>query len=658
MLPKNVLLYGNDGPLPERIGLRAGPLHMYYENGDLRYIKFGDREVLRRIYVAIRDRNWGTTPPVFSNLEMKIQAESFQISYDIENKQGEIDFAWHGEITGSADGTLRFSMEGEARSTFWKNRIGFCVLHPALLSGVPCVVEHVDGSQEEAPLPVLISPDQPVKPFGEMQGISHEIIPGVRANMQFSGDIFEVEDQRNWTDASYKTFCTPLRLPYPVEVQAGTRINQAITLEIHDTRSSSDTGGTLRAEAKPLNFTVGQPDSALRLPPIGLGTASHDQSLARRELERLKALNLSHLRVDLRLSEPTNSERLKRTWQEAKSLGIPLEVALLVSREDEAELQGLRRLLDELQPRILRWLVYPDKEIFLGGSPTAQAVALAHKSLDGYHSGIEFCSGTNTDFIFMQRTMPPLDQIDAVTLAITAEMHAFDESSIVETLEAQPMVVASARQRAQGKPVVISPVTFKMRHNPYATGPWPVIRPGELPPMVEVRQMSLFGAAWTLGSLKALAESGAHSLTYYETSGWRGVMETQAGSTLADIFRSLPGCVFPMYHIFADAGEFAGGEVIKTRTSDNLRIEGIALQKNGRRRVMVANMTAEPQTVRICNLGAKIKLRWLDETNAIQAMQSPEEYRSKAGEPCATQEGAVELLMHPYGVACLDYSSF
>ena len=30
-----------------------------------------------------------------------------------------------------------------------------------------------------------------------------------------TGDVFEMEDQRNWTDASFKTYCTPLRQPFP-----------------------------------------------------------------------------------------------------------------------------------------------------------------------------------------------------------------------------------------------------------------------------------------------------------------------------------------------------------------------------------------------------------------------------------------------------------
>ena len=42
------------------------------------------------------------------------------------------------------------------------------------------------------------------------------------ANVAFDGDIFEMEDQRNWTDASYKIYSTPLRLPFPCRCAAAT----------------------------------------------------------------------------------------------------------------------------------------------------------------------------------------------------------------------------------------------------------------------------------------------------------------------------------------------------------------------------------------------------------------------------------------------------
>jgi hypothetical protein len=654
MLPKTVLLYGKDVPLPERISLRAGPLNMIYENGDLRYIKYGDREVIRRIYVAIRDRNWGTTPPKFSNIQIEIGEQAFHIAYDVENRQGEIDFTWRGEITGEPDGTLRFSMDGLANTTFWRNRIGFCILHPAFLSGAQCEVLHVDGSREIASLPTIISADQPVKPFENMSGMDHEIVPGVWAEVRYGGDIFEMEDQRNWTDASFKTFCTPLNLPYPVEVQAGTRVSQAITLCIRDERGVPGPGDSRTAEPQPLTFGLGESGSALPLPPLGLGLASHGLPLNETELERLKALHLSHLRVELDLTGDGYPQALRRAWEEAKELDLPLEAALLISPEGEAELQRLRQLLDEVQPSFLRWLVYPAKELFWGGSPVAEVIALAHKYLDDYGSGVQFYGGTNTDFIFMKRSAPPLGQVDGYTFAIIAEVHAFDEASIVETLEAQPMVVVSAQDLTAGKPVIVSPVTFKMRHNPYATGPWPVIKPGELPPMVEERQMSLFGAAWTLGSIKALAGSRPDSLTYYETSGWRGVMETADGSPLPDKFRSLPGGVYPMYHVFADVGEFAGGEVLASQTSDNLRLEGLALSKNGQVRVLVANMTPEPQRVQICNLGPEVRCRVLDESSVVEAMRSPEKFRADAGDRLTTRAGILELELMPYAVARLD----
>src|SRR5258707_15141553 len=65
-----------------------------------------------------------------------------------------------------------------------------------------------------------------------MRAISHQVAPGVSAEVRFEGDIFEMEDQRNWTDASYKTYCTPLGLPFPAKVEKGARVKQAVTFTL------------------------------------------------------------------------------------------------------------------------------------------------------------------------------------------------------------------------------------------------------------------------------------------------------------------------------------------------------------------------------------------------------------------------------------------
>jgi hypothetical protein len=655
MLPKNVLYYGKEEPLPEQVALRAGPLSVVYEEGDVRYIKLGDHEILRRIYVAIRDRNWGTVLPVISNVNMDIANDSFRISYDVQNKEGDIDFFWKGIITGDAQGTITFTMDGEARSTFLKNRIGFCILHPAECAGTECLIEHVDGTTEQAVLPEFIVPNQPLVPFAEMQALTHQVAPGLWARVSFSGDIFEMEDQRNWTDASFKTFSTPLRLPYPVEVKQGTKIVQTLTLTLQDERTQAeDKGAAQPAEAAPLSFTLDAPSAATPLPLIGLAMASHGQPLTEREVARLKALHLDHLRVDLIPSDPAYPELLKRAKAEASALGVPLDVALRLSDKADEELDQFKNMLDQVKPPVATWLVYPLHEQFWGGSATNEVLDLAHKHLGGYDPAARFGAGTNADLIFMLRTPPDLSQVDVVTFSMVPQVHAFDNSSIVETLAAQAVSVKSARRLAEGLPVMVSQVTFKMRFNAYATAPEPPTPPGQLPPPVEIRQMSLLGAGWTAGSIKYMAQSGAHRVTYYETTGWRGVMEIEDGSPVPDKFRSLPGSVFPLYHVLADVGEFAGETVIPTTSSDALKVNGLALHKNGQTRVLLANLSRERQHVSVHNLSSRVQVRRLNETNAEEAMESPEDFRASEAEVLETTKGTLNLTLLPYAVARID----
>jgi D-apionolactonase len=100
------------------VTLRAGPLAMLFEGCGLRYVRLGGREVLRRVYVAVRDRNWGTIEPQISNLRFDIQAKSFHVEFDCQHRQGEIAFRWSGAITGADDGTVVFDFNGEAQSDF------------------------------------------------------------------------------------------------------------------------------------------------------------------------------------------------------------------------------------------------------------------------------------------------------------------------------------------------------------------------------------------------------------------------------------------------------------------------------------------------------------------------------------------------------------
>ena len=649
-LPIRALHCGKDEPLPEQTQLRAGPLSMIFEAGDLRYIRFGDHEILRRIYVAVRDHNWDTILPQLSNVQIEHDSDAFHITYDVKNKGADVDFFWQGTITGDADGTITFSMDGEALSTFRRNRIGFCVLHPMGCAGIPCRIEKVDGAVEESAFPITIAPQllidgeiKPVTPFNNMRSVRYEVTSGVEAEVRFDGEIFEMEDQRNWTDASYKTYGTPLSQPFPVEVAAGTKISQRITLALKTGDKPSTEMQDTTPQPLTLEISSGDPRP---LPRIGLGVASHGEPLNTEELERLKRLNLSHLRVDVDLTQPDYESTLRRATDEAKALGVSLEVALFLTDAAAEELRAFAEVVGRVKPPVGAYLIFHKTEV----STSAQWVAQARS----YLSDAKIGAGTNAYFTDLNRGRPPVEVLDLVCYSLNPQVHAFDNSSLMETLEAQAMTVESTQQFASGLPIAVTPVTLLARFNPNATGPEPEPAPGELPAQVDVRQMSLFGSGWTLGSIKYLSESGASSVTYYETTGWRGVMERAGGSPLPEKFRSLPGTVFPLYHVLADVGEFAGGEILVSKSSDPLKVEGIVLRKNGKTRTLLANLTSDSQQVRVRNLTGTVRVRHLDETNAQYAMKSPEAFRAETGELVEDAEGTLELDLLPYAIAQID----
>lgn len=643
LLPRNVLYYGTEKPLPAQKELQAGPLSLIFEDGDLRYIRYGEKEIVRRIYVAVRDRNWGTVPPNLSNLKVEQKDDAFLVSYDCEHRQGEIDFFWKCAIEGDARGRISFQMDGQARSSFFRNRIGFCVLHPIReCAGFPCSVEKADGSFEKGRFPKSISPHQP---FKNMRAVSHEVAEGVQAEVRFSGEIFEMEDHRNWTDASYKTYGTPLSLPFPVEIRQGTKISQSVVLTLKGKPLTPRKSGQARAPVFSVSPSVSHP-----LPKIGLGVASHGQPLTSIEIDRLRGLQISHLRVDLDLASAAYLSRLRQAAAEAAQLGVPLEVAVFVSDAAAGELRNLKAALGEIKPEVARWLLFHSGE----KTVSEKWARLGREALAGYSAKARVGGGSNHYFTEINRFRPPVGILDLVSYSINPQVHSFDIPALVENLEAQAMTVEAARPIIGKRPLVISLVTLRPRFSAAATGPELPMSAGTLPFAVDERQMSLFGAGWTAGSLKYLCESGVASATYYETTGWRGVMEQAAGSPEPKLFRSVPGSVFPVYHVLADFGEFAPGAVIPTQTSDPLKFDGIAIHKDHKTRVILANFTPESQTVSVRNLTERVRVRPLNEGNAEEAMIAPEKFRNQEAEEVKTAGGVLEARLPPFGLVRID----
>ncbi len=96
------------------------------------------------------------------------------------------------------------------------------------------------------------------------------------------------------------------------------------------------------------------------------------------------------------------------------------------------------------------------------------------------------------------------------------------------------------------------------------------------------------------------------------------------------------------------------GEVIPTTSSDTLKVDGLALRRDDQTRLLLANLSSEPQQVTVHNLSQHVKVRQLDETNAEAAMRSPEDFRAEEAKSMQTREGSLELCLLPYAIIRID----
>jgi len=645
------LLHGTREPPAVFPLLHAGPVIALLDGIDLRYVRIGRVELVRRVYAAVRDRSWNTIPGQISDLELDTRDDSFDVSFRVRHRGSDIDFAWVGAISGDPSGRIAFSFDGRAEIDMQYNRIGLCVHHPwRETAGAPFRARTPDG-EIEGSFPDSIG----VQRFED--GVYHALFPafdrldvdlgaGGSLLLEFEGDLWETEDHRNWTDANFKTYSTPLTLGFPHDVAAGAALAQSLAI------IPSGITAPVR-DVGPIRLAIGAP-TGTTVPAIGLGQASHGRALTDAEVERLAALGPAHLGVEVHLDRNDWREAIRHAQRAAARVGCAVEVSLHLRPEHDALLRDLSTVLS-MGPEVSRLLV-----ILAGGRTATSEETTPAELVDAVRAALTdavpeaaFIGGTEMYFTEINRTRPQAATWDGVCFSITPQVHAFTDVDVVENLDAQGETVRSALALVDGKPVVVSPVTLRRRVNFYAAVPEPEVAPGELPDAVDVRQPSLFGAAWTAGSLKYLSEAGASSVTYFETTGWRGVVERDDGSPLSELFPSRPGQAFPLYHPLADVAGWRGAAVVACESDDPLAAVGLCVRgDDGGPRLLVANVTPRTLDVAVGPLDGTFRLRRLGEATAVQATSEPAGFRSSSTPADASGELALEL--DPYEVVRID----
>jgi hypothetical protein len=474
--------------------LRAGPLSAALEGADMIDVRWGSLDVASRVHVTVRDPDWTTVEPVLKGSSIERSADAFVVHLDAAQDGGDVAFVWHGIICGRADGLLTFEIEGVAERDFDYRRIGIVVLHPwRTYVDAPFEAVAQSGSAEGT-FPRDIAPQAlrggryhpMIDAFSELR----VRLPGeVGVVFAFDGEEFELEDQRNWTDPTFKTYPTPLTRSEPRPMRAGERVVQSLTTRIDGSPQARTPGSDDGVTVVHLGDPLGRP-----VPPIGLSAPTD------------LTANPAHIRVEIDVSRRTAREPLEA----AAGLGVPIELALLVD-DASAEIDAWATTLSRV--KLARLIVQLADRTTTPG----RLVRSVRARLDGVVADdVPVVGGTRDHFSELNRTPPDGAGVDAIAFSISPTVHASDERSILETLEIQGDVVRRARELANGLPIVVSPVMLP-RH--LGRG---------------------FADAWTIGSVAAFAAAGAESITYTDSTPALAVATALRGEELIEATSSHP----------------------------------------------------------------------------------------------------------------------
>lgn len=567
-------LYGTVEPPAAGRSFRRGAASFTLEAGALRHIRLDGTELLRAISFPVRDRDWGTLAPEMSDLTITETPEALCLGFTATFRAGAAELPVAFAITLS-DRALEVTARGRSRGAFTTNRAGFTVLHPILgLAGAPVRVEHGDGRVEAAALPLLIAPWQP---FQDIRALTHRVATSAGAlevECRLEGDSFEMEDQRQWGDASYKTYNRPLALPWPYCIADGEEIGQAVRL--------SWTPVSVPAAAPALPAAP----AGARFPETALVLTAAE---ARRAVTRpadLAAIGPQRILCHLDTAAGQGLAELEAfaALQKLHPAAYDLE---LIARcppggDLDQEFAGYAEWVAQAGLRPASVMVCPsvDRQSTPPGSdwPACPPLEQVHRAARrAFGAGMTMGGGMASFFPELNRKRPPVALLDFATHGLSPIVHAADDVSVVEGLEAVPFILASARAILGDLPYRFGPSTIAMRQNPYGSRTIP--NPDRIRICMsddDPRQDGAFAAAWTLGLAACLGAGGVEVWTPAALYGPRGLYRDD-------------GTARPLAAVVARLAGLAGGAVGRAGVED-----GLAVLEVGETR-LVANLGPVPR---------------------------------------------------------------
>lgn len=551
-------LYGTDAPPARVLRIVRGDAAVTLEDGALRHLTVGGMELLRGIAFLVRDRDWGTLPPDLRDLTVLRGDDATHMSYRAGYAAGGARLDVTVDIR-LGDGVLDMSAVAQVTGDFETNRTGFSVLHPIDgVAGASLRVTHGDGTVTETTFPALIAPWQPVM---DIAALSHRA-GDWQVDCHLDGDVFEMEDQRQWGDASYKTYVRPLARPWPYVLADGSALRQAVRLRWVRASVAAAPVPPVRAVVTAAHF----PQTALAITaadvPRALAAPQDVQAIApqrflchldasagqgRAELAGFAALQAAHpdIAVDLELVARCPA-------------GGDLAAEFSAYAADVAA-EGLRPASVMVCPAVDRQSTPPGS-----AWPPCPPLEEIYRAARLAFGGVPLGGGSASFFPELNRKRPPVALLDYVTHGFCPIVHAADDLSVIESLQSVPHILHSARAIIGDRDYRLGPSTIAMRQNPYGSRTIPNPARGRVPMAdADPRQDGAFAAAWTLGLAAAIAPAGLTVWTPAALYGPRGLYQDDGTPRpVAWVVAALAACAGQAVHR-ADLSPDLAGAVLE-----------------------------------------------------------------------------------------------
>jgi hypothetical protein len=610
-----VALVGTTQVEAQPMRLAAGALTAEFENGGLRYVRYAGQEVIRAISFLARDENWGTHPLHLGGVHIEQREDAFEVRFDgaCGPTGGELHLG--ASIVGHANGRLEFTANATLEGDLLTNRTGFVVLHPLDVSGKPVVVETVDGKRQDTRFPEQIDPYQP---FRDIRALTTQHSDAISAEVRMEGDTFEMEDQRNWSDASFKTYVRPLALPWPYTLGKGSTLTQSVTVCVR--ASALATADTAAGGPRAARVSIGR-GSSREVPLLGIGVRVEHLDEALEHADALRTLNPAYFiaHLDLRRDDPVLALPRFAQLSEAASVPYVLEVVLTGDGNPVDEMTSIAGAVHgQTRPLALQVSAAPDLKAVLPGSPWPPCPSFddVFAAARAAFPGVLLGGGSFAYFTELNRKRPPFEQLDYVTFTTCPIVHAADDRSVMETLATLPFIASSATSLAGRTPFRVGPSTIAARDNPYGSSTLPN-EAGSNGRRIcltdnDPRQRALFGAAWNLGYFAAFAAGGATHVALSELTGPRGLFDGARPT--------------PLFHLLASLAATRGATVSAlTVEQGDIPIAAFAAIRQERAMVWLANLSAQPQALELdfgdASASNATIARWDADTDFTNALQ-------------------------------------